>query len=1154
MSPWPGIKASARACREQAESAVGEGATLREIVDAALAQVHADALPWPSQDPLLGGGEARLVAEDDDDPYVLYRDDAGPQRTLFLLAHELGHIHLHEGSFLCLPSDFDVGASEEVIPAARAEPYSPRSLKERQANVWGREFLLPSTALRERHLVGSSSASNLAEAVGLDETLVKRQLARALLTVEPDAPTEPPDVPPLNDRQREAAEAPSGPLLVMAGPGTGKTRTLAGRINYLLDTGVPPRSIVAITFSRKAAEEMRVRLARVRPAEADDVRLDTVHAYCYNVLLEHGPWPKADILDGARQIGLLQRLLPRLPLAHFQYLPDPAARLGDLARAIDRAKCDLIGPEEFAAQAYLDLETAQEGVNRGIALESTLRRAERVVEVAEVYSIYQEEVQRIEHYDYGDLVMGAVRLLGSRPDVLSLERGLGSDDVPKHFLVDEFQDLNVAGAQFVKLLAGDGERLWCVGDPYQAIYRFRGASTSGILGFRDDYPSAKPTVSLDQNYRSKQAVIDYFQGMTPHMHARLDPTPRWRGMRGEDGDVTYHLADTPEAELTGLARLIASESSVPGGAAYKDRVVLARKHTHLAQIAEALEAEDVPVLFLTGFFERDVVRDLLALIELTCERSGRSLLRVSAFPEYAVPPADAFTLIQEAARRGSPFPKALDLATETEGLSNAGRAGLLRLRDHLAGVEYRTFPWPLLTDYLFNTSTYLETYPADDATDRPVLNQRRRVAVFQLLQIAYSYSYSGSSKSPRTAFLDYVRGLARSTEHRQLAQVPEWAAGINAVRLMTVHAAKGLEFEAVHVPMLNMWDFYEGFINERSDIPVALLADDPKRELEAEQQSLFFVAASRARTHLGLSRSLRRYNSKGELSSASPSPALVSVALELPRSLGPPVDWSGPPAVQRLPDSDLVEDKPEYEAVDVEAYLECPRRFGYVQGLALEARTETSAYLALVRCVRAVLREMLRAAEQGENIDVSEHVARVTELWQEQGDPDHYYSAQYLAEAVRRVETASSLLDQDASVAPTELRVDYPKATVRITPDAVVDDGKSTRVQRWTTGTVDWREERRPLYAVLEAGARAAGMPRPIIEAVSIAAGEPKTIRVTPAMHRAVALAVEGMQSGRYPAEPDEHKCPVCPFYFTCQPEIKWAWPSDLSGQAGLAG
>lgn len=1152
MSPWPGIKASARACRERAEVLAGKGASLRDIVDEAVKLAEASAIPWPPDDPLIGKGEARLVAEDEDDPCIFYRNDASPQRTLFLLAHELGHIHLHEGSFVCLSSDFDEGASEEAIPAARAEPYSPRSLKERQANVWGREFLLPSTTLREQHLRSPTLASVVAETVGLDETLVKRQLARALLTVEPDAPPTAPEIPPLNERQRKAAEAPSGPLLVMAGPGTGKTRTLAGRISYLLDRGVPPKSIVAITFSRKTAEEMRVRLARVRPTEADDVRLDTVHAYCYNILLEHGPWPKADILDGARQIGLLQRLLPRLPLAYFQYLPDPAARLGDLARAIDRAKCDLIGPDEFVVQAQLDLELAREDVNRGIAPESALRRAERVAEVAQVYSIYQEEVQRIEHYDYGDLVMEAVRLLDSRPDVLRLEQGLSEDDVPKHFLVDEFQDLNVAGARFVKLLAGAGERLWCVGDPYQAIYRFRGASTSGILGFRDDYPTAKPTISLDQNYRSQQPVIDLFQAMTPHMHARLDPTPRWRSMTEGEGGVTFHLADTPEAELAGLARFIASESSHPVGIAYRDRAVLARKHSHLAQIAEALEEEDVPVLFLTGFFERDVVRDLLALIELSCERSGRSLLRVSAFPEYSVPPEDAFALIQEAAHRNTPFPKALDLAEDVETLSARGREGLLRLRDHLSGVEYRTFPWPLLTNYLFETSEYLQAYPADDATERPVLNQRRRVAVFQLLQIAYSYSYSGS-RNPRIAFLDYVRGLARSTEHRQLAQVPEWAAGIDAVRLMTVHAAKGLEFEVVHVPLLNKWDFYEGFISDRSDIPTALLVDDPKRELEAEQQSLFFVAASRAKSQLGLSRSQHRYNSKGELGSASPSPALVSIASGLPRSLGPPVDWSGPATARHEPDSEPIEDKPEFSAVDVEAYIECPRRFGYIRGLELEARTETSAYLSLVRCVRATVTMMLREAERGENPDLGEHVTHVVDLWEEQGDPDHYYSDQYLAEAIRRVESAFALLDQEATVASDEFRVEYPKATVRISPDAVVDDGQSTRVQRWTTGTVDWREEGRPLYALLEAGARAAGLRRPVIEAVSIAAGTPKTISVTSAMRRAVAVALDGMQAGLYPAKPDENKCPACPFYFACQPEKKWAWPSDLIEGSGLA-
>ncbi len=229
--------------------------------------------------------------------------------------------------------------------------------------------------------------------------------------------------------------------------------------------------------------------------------------------------------------------------------------------------------------------------------EDAQHHAERIMEVAEVYQQYQARLVDMKYYDYGDLVVRTIELLREHPDVLARVRE------HKHLLVDEYQDLNAAGLCFVKLIAGEGKQLWAVGDPYQAIYRFNGASTSGILSFREQYPASPEPVVLDINYRSRQEIIDFFEAMPAKMEARvkLDDPPHWTSNVETKGHVIYRLAESPEAEVAGIARAIEHFHSVEG-VMYLDQAVLARNHKHLALIAKGLEEAGVPVLFLSGFF------------------------------------------------------------------------------------------------------------------------------------------------------------------------------------------------------------------------------------------------------------------------------------------------------------------------------------------------------------------------------------------------------------------------------------------------------------------------------------------------------------------------------------------------------------------------
>ena len=1128
MSAWVSIKAKARRVRHSADEKAGPGADLDAILAAALTAVEVEVEYVAPDDPLLAGGEARLDRESDDLPVVWVRNDSPPAWRRFLLAHELAHALLHTGSFVCGSEMVDPAQGEEDVPGS-AGGYSARDRLERQANVWGREFLLPAPALRSIWQAGTTQAEVLAVELGLDERLVRRQAARALLTVEPPPPGPPKQPPVLRGAQQRAAEAEHGPLLVVAGPGTGKTTTLAARVAWLLGQGVEPEDITAVTFSRRAADEMRERVAAARPDLAERLRLDTLHSLALDILRRRGPWPDAEVVDEARAVGLVEGLIPKLGLRHLLYLPDPAARVRDALRGVRRAKDEGVGPDEFtrlaldeldAARAAYDAEHAQPQPRRSVLekLDADVRRTERVEEAARVYRAYQARLRGLRRYDFGDLLVRAVELL--RLDSVALRNEGGG-----HLLVDEVQDLNGTALALVQLLAGDGSGLWMVGDPHQAIYRFQGASAEGFRALA----AGCRVVHLDQNRRSRREVVDVFQTFVPRMAAAPDPSVGWDATRGRGGAVTFRTAESPEAELAGLTQEVqALADSVP----YREQAVLARKHTHLAEVAEALEANGVPVLFLSGLFERPVVRDLLAVLELASEPSGRALVRVAALPEYAVPREDVLALLRHAAERDVRFPAALAQADGALRLSEAGRSGLARLRAHVERIGYADHPWVALTDYLFNASAYLARL-ADGVTPGEPEDQRRRAAVFQLLQVAASYAPPRSAVDPKRAFLAYVRRLAASAEHRQLAQPPEWAAPIDAVRLLTVHAAKGLEFDAVHVPFLNEFDFHLWSGGERPLAPAAVIGTDDGHH--AEEECVHFVAASRPRDVLSLSRSRVRRNAHGEIRPAKPTPLLRRASAAVPGDLDGEPEWTGAPVEPSPPDRTPLDDPPTVDVAELEAYADCPRRYAYERREGLAGHTEVTPYRRLVRIIRGLLRDATEARRRGAPPDEDGAVERWRTAWADESDDADPYHELFLREGEDRVRRAFALLDRKADPLDVELVWHRPKGSVRVEADLVLRDRRGRiRVQRWVAGAPSFYEKRRLTYAVLHGAAADRWGGRAVVEAVAVAAEEVEPVPPPPDGEDAVDRALDGLHRGDFPARPDPYRCPSCPFYFLC--------------------
>ena len=703
----------------------------------------------------------------------------------------------------------------------------------------------------------------------------------------------------------------------------------------------------------------------------------------------------------------------------------------------------------------------------------------------------------------------------------------------QHVLVDEYQDINRASGILLREIVGAGTGLWVVGDARQAIYRFRGASPVNMRRFHEDFPDATIKV-LQRNYRSQPPIIDVFSGMAPTMRAAQSGPPftPWEAVRQVTaGRVLMEIADNLTAETNGLAREIKLQREA--GIDYRDQAVLCRSHTYLGRIAAQLERAGVPVLYLGDLFERSEVRDMLALLALACEPDGTGLVRVGRFPEYQIPLADIRVLLKLASEQEVPFPRALELAQNADSISLHGKTQLGRLTRHLDSLCYGTHPWTLLTQYLFNRSNYLDILLSNGS----IPGQQQRLALYQFLQFAHERHPAGPGEAidPKRRLLQYVRRLEIFGEEKQLRQVPSWADGMDAVRLLTVHASKGLEFDAVYLPALGQGIFPARRQGQSCPPPIGMLPTDDD-DHDEEEECLFFVALSRARNVLCLSRAQGYEGSRA----SNPSKLLLMIARHLPNHPGGPVTWSSSVSDYTVPvDPPALAMKFPAETLDV--YLKCPRQFFYEFVLGLSGKREDSAYVQFHLCVYRVLHWMADERMRGQLPDAIAALTQLTETWEEHGPRNHPYESLYHRAAMTMVLRAVNRPTRSHGPAarPT-WEVPLPRGHVQFTPDHVetLDDGTEI-VERLRTGRPSKSEQDKDIYALYQVAARDASprvKRRVQIRYLSTDQVEPVNLsqkKVSTRLGR-YNSAIAGIQREAFPPQPSDRVCPRCPHYFIC--------------------
>jgi len=607
----------------------------------------------------------------------------------------------------------------------------------------------------------------------------------------------------LNDRQREAVQTTEGPLLIVAGAGSGKTRVLTHRIAYLIATRkAPPWAILAITFTNKAAREMQERVSSLVGAEGRDIWVSTFHSMCVRILRKDieriGYKSSFTILDSDDQLSVIRGCLKDLNLDPKRHEPR------GILSMISSAKNELLDAEQYAAR------TGQDPMKKV---------------AAQVYELYERKLRSNHALDFDDLIMKTIQLFRQVPDVLDFYQKKF-----RYIHVDEYQDTNHAQYMLCRQLAAAHRNLCVVGDSDQSIYRWRGADISNILNFEHDYPDAT-TILLEQNYRSTGYILQAANSVIGNNKGRKAKN-LWTD-KGDGEKIKIYYADSEDAE--GYYIVSEIQRHLKDGRSYRDHAILYRTNAQSRVIEEIFLKSNIPYQIVGGirFYERKEIKDLLAYLRLVSNPDDDiSFLRIVNEPKRGIGAASLDKLAEYAARRGQSIFASLDEldAIEIGAKQKHALHDFKQLIDNLSQMSQYVSVTEL-TEKLLEMSGYRAQLVQEDT-----LESRSRVEnIDEFLSVTQDFEEKNEDKS----LLAFLTDLALIADIDALAD-DEAEDPMDKVTLMTMHSAKGLEFPYVFVVGM-----------EEGVFPHSRALTDPE-ELE-EERRLAYVAITRAEEELVLS-------------------------------------------------------------------------------------------------------------------------------------------------------------------------------------------------------------------------------------------------------------------------------------------------------------
>jgi len=1073
----------------------------------------------PKGHAMLRGGRALYKSSN---AVILHEETGDTFINAFLVAHELGHAEF--GGSVEIPPTTDVDPTRSSDPASvgsdRVVDYSNRARQEIQMDLFAREFLFPRDLARAWHIDENLGAKTIAERLGAPYDMVAVQLFDALLlpAVQPENEKEGP-AKPLNPKQKRAAEHDGKALLLKAGPGTGKTQTLVGRLSVLKDRKVNPEHILLLTFSNKAAGEMTDRALKVWPEAAGAAWIGTFHSFGLDILRRFHDRanlpPDPRLIDATEAITLLEEEFPSLHLNHFNDLWDPTDNLRSILSAISRAKDEVVDRKKYRelAVAMSDAATTDE---------ETIR-AEKCLEIADVYDLYEKLKSDRGAVDFGDLVALPTTLLESDEAVREQLQ-----ERYTHVLVDEYQDVNRASVRLLRAIKPTGENLWAVGDAKQSIYRFRGASSFNIDRFETkDFPGGS-TQQLDLNYRSSQEICDTFVGFTKARMSKVEPDFEANANKGPSGLCPIFVGvDSKESETDEIASRILD--ACDDKTSFRDQAVLCKGNERLATIASGLEARGIPVLFLGPLFDRAEIKQALSLMTLVVDPRAMGLSCVASMEPFRMSLQDAALCAQTMRSTTNPLP--LDWREQIpkqEGISDNGMRGLEALVDAYEGIEPTSTAWKLITQiYLDKTRLAAAiTHEAASGNANPAL------ALWQFQNFLRS-AVPEKSGYPIRDLLDHIRRLVILSDERDLRDLPNAAQSIDAVRLMTIHGSKGLEFPVLHLPSLTIGSIPRSAKQNRAlPPPDGMIEGAPHCGLDAlraghdeEQRCLFFVALSRAEDRLIMYAPNKKSNGTKQSRSPFVDDLGAQIASDPPSGKTFGIDPLGPPV-----DLD-VDGRARVSPTQLATFDRCPRRFFYAHVLQIGGRRTETPPMRMHNVVQSVVDDL--TAQPAASPTRGDIEAMVEAAWIEHGPTTHGHADEYRRISGVLVQFFHDLRKDEKRRTPTSLTLAFGEAEIVVTAHEEIETGHSVVFRRIRTG----RKTSTATTALDAAAFQLATEGRGNTEFVYLS-GESRDLlqmkhKQLEGKREKISNAAASILEGRFPPIRSE-RCARCPYFFMC--------------------
>ena len=627
----------------------------------------------------------------------------------------------------------------------------------------------------------------------------------------------------LNPAQQQAAKHINGPVLIIAGAGSGKTKTLTYRIAYMLSQGIQPSSILALTFTNKAAEEMKSRIAHlVGESKAKYIWAGTFHSIFARILRieaeKIGFTPSFTIYDTDDTLSIIRQLMKDAGISAQEFTPQ------SIRSRISHAKNMMISWQEYQASAQ-NIHEKQTGV---------------------IFKEYEKKLRINNAMDFDDILLNIIRLLNLSPEIKAQYQQRFS-----HVMVDEYQDTNRAQYIAVNLLAGGHRNLCVVGDDAQSIYRWRGADIRNILDFQKDYPEAV-TVKLEQNYRSTQMILAAADSVIAKNSKQLKKTLWTENPEGDLIKVIETRDDREEGDK--IMRLIQHEMFT-NGVSSKDIAILYRTNAQSMSLEDAMRSGRIGYTIIGGvsFYKRKEVKDTLAYLRLLCNPDdSESLLRIINEPSRGIGPTTLRKLNEFANTQSISLFSAFEQASTLQDLqkravqSSMDFTGMIHRFKELKSAMN---PHELAETYIEATGL-LRMYKNEDTEE----SQDRWNNIQRLLSnIAEEYE-----KNSEITLEEYLQLIAL------MSDVDESDMGQERIAMMTMHAAKGLEFKVVFIAGM-----------EQGLFPMGRAEQDPDEQ--EEERRLLYVGITRAEQRLYLTYAQRRYRF-GELTYSAPSVFLNEIA------------------------------------------------------------------------------------------------------------------------------------------------------------------------------------------------------------------------------------------------------------------------------------